>query len=360
VSESAGRFRVAWTGDFRRPGGAPRFRDLGTSVFEGHPHVECITFAEHRPVITPDQVAGAQGVIVLAPRVTAESVSDSADLLAFARFGVGYDSVDVPACTRADVLAIIAAGAVDRSMAEATLAWMLALTHRVRVKDALVRTGKWDERTRYMGCELRDRTLGMIGLGGIARALVRLLAGFGMSPPVAYDPFVDESAARRAGVRLVGLDELLRTADFVSVHCPLTEQTRNLIGARELAVMKPSAYLLNTARGGIVDEEALHEALKGGRIAGAGVDCFVGEPLTGPHRLGELDNVILAPHCIGWTDEMFRDIGRAVCRAMLDLSLGRRPAGVLNPEVFDRPGFRAKWARHTAGEPPGLPRRGSP
>src|SRR5205807_7194422 len=110
--------------------------------------------------------------------------------------------------------------------------------------------------------------------------------------------------------------------------------------------MKPTAYLLNTARGGIVDEEALYDALKNRRIAGAAIDCFVGEPLAAPPRLAELDNVLLAPHAIGWTEELFRDIGRAACRALLELSLGRRPAGVLNPEVFDQPAFQAKWARY--------------
>jgi phosphoglycerate dehydrogenase-like enzyme len=343
------RFRVALTGDFFGPDGAPRFRDLGLDTFRGHEHIEWHPFAEHRPEIGPDQVAGVQGVIVLTPAVTARTVSDSRDLLAVGRFGVGYDSVDVDACTRADVAAFITAGAVDRSVAEATVAWMLALTHHLRTKDILVRTGRWDERSRYMGCELRDRTLGVVGLGGIGRAVVGLLRGFGMNPPLAFDPFVRPEAAEQAGVRLVSLDELLAAADFVSIHCPLNAQTRNLIGARELALMKPTAYLINTARGGIVDEGALYDALKERRIAGAGIDCFVGEPLTAPHRLGELDNVLLAPHSIAWTDELFRDIGRTVCRGMLDLSLGRRPHGVLNPEVFERDGFREKWARLCGG-----------
>ena len=138
---------------------------------------------------------------------------------------------------------------------------------------------------------------------------------------------------------------LLERADIVSLHCPLTDETRGLIGAREVARMKPTAYLLNTARGGIVEEEALFDALKSRRIAGAALDCFVGEPLAAPPRFAELDNVLLAPHAIGWTEELFRDIGRAACQALVDLSLGRRPRGVLNPEVFDRPGFAAKWQR---------------
>jgi len=170
-----------------------------------------------------------------------------------------------------------------------------------------------------------------------------------MKQPLAYDPFVDAATAAAAGVELVSLDELMAQADFVSIHCPLNEKTRNLIDARELGLMKPDAYLLNTARGGIVNEDALYDTLKAGRIAGAALDCFVGEPILTPHRFGELENVLLAPHCIAWTDELFRDIGMAVCQGMIDLAYGRRPKGVVNPEVFERPGFQAKWARLRIG-----------
>jgi phosphoglycerate dehydrogenase-like enzyme len=219
------------------------------------------------------------------------------------------------------------------------------LTHNVLTKDRLVRQGRWDERSQHMGRELRDRTLGVIGLGGIARKLLELLAGWGMNPPLAFDPFMKPGDAVKLGVKLVTLEELLKSSDFVSIHCPLTDQTRGLIGERELALMKPDAYLINSARGGIVDEDALYEALKSGRIAGAALDCFAEEPVTKPHRFGELDNVLLAPHSIAWTRELFRDIGRSVCQGMVDVSLGQKPRGVLNPQVFERPGFRAKWER---------------
>jgi phosphoglycerate dehydrogenase-like enzyme len=339
-------FQVALTGDFFGPDGRPCYRDLGLSAFEEHPRIAWRPFAEHRPEIGPDQIGDANAVIVLTPRVTATSVSLSRDLLAVARFGVGYDSVDVAGCTSADVVLLIAAGAVDRSVAEATLAWMLALTHQVRSKDRLLREGRWAERNGYMGCELRDRVLGIIGLGGIGRALVRLTAAFGMKPPLAFDPFLSPADAESLGVRLVGLDELLATVDFVSIHCPLNDQTRNLLGARELNLMKRDAYLINTARGGLVDEDALFRVLKERKIAGAALDCFAEEPVTTPHRFGELDNVLLAPHCIAWTDELFRDIGRTVCQDLVALSQGQRPPrGIVNLEVFDRRGFQDKWAR---------------
>jgi len=343
---STQKFIVTLTADFYNSTGAPRYRDIGLSVLAEHPHIEQRVFQEHRKQIGPDQIEGAQGVIVLTPSVTVDSVSKANDLLVVARFGVGYDSVDVKACTDVDVLVTITVGAVDRPVAEATIGWMIALGHNLRAKDGLVRTGQWDERSKHMGCELRDRTLGVIGLGGIARKVIELLRGFGMREPLAFDPFVNEEAAAKTGARLVSLDELLKQADFVSIHCPLTLKTLGLIGARELALMKPDAYLLNTARGGIVDEDALYEALKNRQIAGAAVDCFAQEPVASPHRFGDLDNVLLAPHCIAWTGELFRDIGRAASQVMVDLSLGTKPRGVLNPEVFDQPGFQAKWERH--------------
>jgi len=342
---NAEKFVVALTADFYDGNGASKYRDLGLSVLAENPRIEQRVFKEHRKQIEAEQIDGANGVIVLTPAVTAESVSDAGELLVIARFGVGYDAVDVKACTAADVLVTITTGAVDRSVAEATIGWMIALSHNVRIKDGLVRAGQWDERSRFMGRELRDRTLGVIGLGGIARKTITLLNGFGMKQPLAFDPFVTEEAALKVGARLVGLEELLGQADFVSIHCPLTEKTRGLIGARELALMKPDAFLLNTARGGIVDEHALYDALKEHRIAGAALDCFAQEPVSTPSRFAELDNVLLAPHSIAWTEELFRDIGRAACRVMVDLSLGRRPHGVLNPELFERTSFQSKWKR---------------
>ena len=342
-------FRVALTADYYEADGSPKYGDIGLSVFDEHPGIEPYPLGEYRPQIGADQVRGAQGVLVGTPSVTAETVSEADDLLAIGRCGVGYDAVDVAACTEAGVVLFITKGAVDRSVAEATVGWMIALTHHMRIKDRLVRTGQWEERSGYMGGELRDRTFGAIGLGGIARETLRLLGIFGMKGPLAFDPYVDGTAAEGLGVKLVDLDELLARADFVSVHCPLTDETRGLIGGRELALMRPEAYLINTARGGIVDEEALYDALKSRRIAGAAIDCFATEPVTSPHRFGELDNVLLAPHSIAWTDELFRDIGRAACGAMVDLSLGRVPWGVVNSEVFDRSSFREKWNRLRIG-----------
>ncbi len=342
-------FRVALTADFYDDAGNPRYDDFGLDIFEGQSHIHLSKFAEHRGEITADQLTGVNACLALTPRVSAATLAGNDDLLVISRFGVGYDSVDIAACTAARVLVTITPGAVDRTVAEATIAWMLALTHNLLQKDRLVRTGAWNDRSHHMGCELRDRTLGVVGLGGIGRKLIELLHGFGMRPPIAYDPFLPPDAVSALGVRPVGLEELLATADFVSLHCPLNEQTRNLIGAKELALMKPDAYLLNLARGGIIDEDTLYDALANKRIAGAALDCFEVEPVLAPHRFGNLDNVLLAPHSIAWTHELFRDIGRTACKSILDLSVGKRPFGVVNRALLDDGEFQKKWERVLGG-----------
>jgi phosphoglycerate dehydrogenase-like enzyme len=338
-------FRVAFTADFFDDQGAPRYRDMGQGVLDNCPCIEHYALNQHKPILESSQLDGANGVVVLTPAVTSKTVAQAKNLLAIGRFGVGYDAVDVDACTDADVAVFITAGAVDRSVAEATVAWMLAVCHKVREKDILVRTGRWQDRSQYMGSELRNRVFGTVGFGGIARATVELLKGFGMEPPLVYDPYLSAADADERGVRLVSLRELLLNADFVSIHCPLTSESKGLIGLAELALMKPTAYLINTARGGIVDEVGLEIALEQKRIAGAALDCFSTEPLVEPHPLSRFENVTFAPHCIAWTDELFRDIGIMVCQGMIDLAQGRVPHGLVNSKVIQRPTFQAKWKR---------------
>jgi len=342
-------FRVAFTGDFLDAAGTPKYRDFGLGTFANQKLIEHRIIPDCTSELTAEQIGDANGVIVLTPRVTRRSLLRRPDLLAVARFGVGYDSVDIDACTDADVLVLIATGAVDRSVAEATLTWMLALSHHVRGKDLLVRQGNWEGRSQLMGSELRRRTLGMVGFGRIARALVPLVNSFGMKGFLAYDPVVEPRLAAQHGVEIVGLSELLEKSDFVSIHCPLDEKTKNLIGERQLALMKKEAFLINTARGGIVDEAALYRAIKERRIAGAALDVFAEEPLTQPHPLAEFDNVLLAPHCIAWTEELFSDIGKAVCQGMVELSRGEKPRGMVNPAVLQHPAFKKKWDRWGGG-----------
>jgi len=303
--------------------------------------LECRFLERHESVLAPQQIQDLDVLICLTPRVTADSFSNSGRLLAVLRFGVGYDTVDVGACTEAGVGLFITSGAVNYSVAEAILGWMLALGHHCLQKDRLTREGKWQERSRWMGSELRRKTVGLIGLGGIGGALTELLKPFQTTELLAFDPYVAPERAAALNTRLTNLPELLRASDYVIVTCPLNEQTRGLVGAGELALMKPQAYLVNAARGGIVDESALEVVLKSKRIAGAAVDVFAAEPAV-QHPFFGLDNVLLAPHAIAWTHELFQEISRMCCEQAMALSQGNIPAGLINREVRERLNFQEK------------------
>jgi phosphoglycerate dehydrogenase-like enzyme len=222
---------------------------------------------------------------------------------------------------------------------------MLSLAHRVKEKDQLARTGPWEDAVHFNGIELRDRTVGVIGLGGVGARLVQMLSGFGMSQPIVFDPYGSLDKIEGLGARGVDLPELMKKSDFVCVCCPLNEETRGLIGREQLGLMLPTAYLINAARGGIVEEAALVDALRARQIAGAAFDVFDGEPANCDHPYMQLDNIILAPHCIGWTEELFRDIGRMACRKVTLLARGQVPDGFVNPDVLQRPSFQNKLRR---------------
>jgi phosphoglycerate dehydrogenase-like enzyme len=200
-----------------------------------------------------------------------------------------------------------------------------------------------------LGTEPRDRIIGTIGLGRIAREAIRLLSAFEPARVLAYDPHCTEDIADSEGVELVSLDELLRVSDYVLVNCPLLPETRGLIDAAAISQMKPSAYLVNTARGSIVDEDALADALEAGKLAGAALDVFTQEPLLDVnHRLLQLDNFIATSHSIGWTEELFRDMVREACAGAAAISQGKAPQNVVNPDVLNRSGFQQKlefWAK---------------
>ena len=332
---------VALTGDFVS-GGKLLYKNIGLSIFDAVEGIHYRFLEKPEPILSPDHLQGVDALICLSPRVTAETLARAVRLVAITRFGVGYDTVDVEACTEADVALFITKGAVNYSVAEAILGWMLALSHHVLQKDRLTREGKWSEKGKWMGSELRRKTVGIIGLGGIGSALVKLLSPFAVAEVIAFDPYVKPADGISAGSRLVELAELLRCSDHVLVTCPLNDETRGLLGSAELALMKQSAYLVNAARGGIVDEEALLEALRLKRIAGAAIDVFATEPVT-QHPFFELENVILAPHCIAWTDELFEEIGSMCCRQVVSLVNGSIPEGLVNKEVCQRPGFIRKW-----------------
>lgn len=340
-------FEVAFTADFLSEGKLV-YRDIGLNLLSEAKSIRYRFLDQYQSTLSAKEIEGIDALISLAPRITADSLALANHLIGVCRFGVGYDMVDVKACTEADVALFIAVGAVNHSVAEAILGWMLALGHHLIRKDRLTREGRWNEKSYWMGTEIRRKVVGIIGLGGIGGHLAGLVRPFGAQEVIAFDPHVGPARAKSLGVKMVELSELLNASDYVAVCCPLTEETRGLLGSAELALMKPTAYLINTARGGIVDENALVERLKSGGIAGAAIDVFASEPISGQHPLCQLDNVILAPHAIAWTDELFEELGNMCCRQAATLARGEIPEGLVNKEVQQRPGFQEKvqrWAK---------------
>jgi phosphoglycerate dehydrogenase-like enzyme len=250
-------------------------------------------------------------------------------LRVIARAGVGYDAVDLAAATERGVAVAITPNTNQDAVAEHTFALMLALVKNVVPQHNATRAGAWP---RQANRPLRGRALGIAGLGRIGKAVAVRGAAFGMRL-LAYEPAPDRAFVERYGVGLVPFERLLAEADFLTLHLPLTEASRHLINRRTLALMKPGAFLINTARGGLVSGADLCEALKAGRLAGAGLDVFEEEP-PGKPPLFELDNVVLTPHAAGMDVQSRDDMARSAAEAIVALSRGEWPAEkVVNPEV---------------------------
>jgi len=295
---------------------------------------------------SPEVLDRYDAVFALAIRITRASLRGVRRLALVARWGVGYDKLDVSALTDAGIMLAITPDAVRTPVAEAILTLILALSKTLLMQDRLARQGKWRGDLPRMGRNLRGQVLGSIGLGNIGREMFRLAAPFGFARRVAFDPHVDPADAARLDVEFVSLNDVLRVSDFVAINCSLNDRTRAMIGERELRLMKPSAYLVNTARGPIVQEQALLRALREHWIAGAGLDVFEQEPLPPNHALLGLDNVIVTPHSLPWTEELVRDNGRCACDNILAVARGAEPSGIVNPEVLENPEFRARLAAY--------------
>ncbi|MFN8007356.1 MAG: NAD(P)-dependent oxidoreductase [Terriglobia bacterium] len=339
-------FRVGLSADFLNEQHKLIFPDFGLDLLDREPRVSYEFIKDYKAEYTADQLAPYDVVISLKPRVTAASLTAAERLCAIGRAGVGYDNVDLKACTEADVALFITPQAVVRPMAESIVLFILALSHHLVWKDAMVRKGHWRESTRRMGREPRERVIGSVGLGGIGTEVIKLMRPFDVGAMLAYDPYLDPAKASSLGVELVSLEDLLHHSDYVLINCPLTPETRHLIGAAQLNLMKRDAYLINAARGSIVDEGALIHALQNGTIAGAALDVMEHEPLDPSSPLLTMENVIVTSHSIGWTEELFRDIGRADCTGALAVFRGQIPLSVVNKEVLKKPGFLRKLERH--------------
>ena len=329
-------FTVGVTRDFLTPEGELGFGDIGLGLLDDAEGVAWEFLPDDVTELRPQDIAPYDALLVLGPRITRATLSGNDRLSLVARFGVGYDSVDVEACTDHGVLLTITPDGVRRPMGVATLTAMLALSHRLVAKDRLTRAGRWHDRLDWMGMGLTGRTLGVVGLGNIATEFLQLAAPLGMRV-LAHDPYATAEHAARVGAELVGLDTLLSTSDVVSIHCALTEETRHLIDADKLRLMRPTGLLLNLSRGPIVDERALTDALRERRIGGAALDVFEEEPTDPDNELLTLDNVIVTPHALCWTDELAWGNGSSACRSILEVASGLVPETVVNKQVAHHP-----------------------
>jgi D-3-phosphoglycerate dehydrogenase len=302
-------------------------------------HAYCITSARDE---VPDQFKGTPALIARCP-----------ELLVLSTSGAGYDPVDVAACTDAGILVVNQSGANAQAVAEHVIAMMLSLTKKIPQTDRSLRRERGVDREAFKGRNAQGRTIGIIGLGEVGRRVARI-CGEGLDMRVlAYDPYISAADFRERGADAVSLDELLARSDYVTVHCPYNAETKGMIGRRELALMRPDAYLITTARGGIVDEDALAEALAAGQIAGAGVDVWNVEPPPLDHKLLTFDNVIATYHTAGVTVDSRHAMAQWNAEQLVQIFRGERPPRLINPEAWTR--FAQRFERAFGVRPSSSP-----
>ncbi len=283
-----------------------------------------------------EAIRQADGLIVRSgTQITAAELDRPGRLRAIARAGVGVDNIDVPAATRKGIVVMNTPGGNTVSAAEHTLALLLALARHIPAADASMKAGHWD-RHQLIGTQLAGKTIGIIGLGRIGREVARRCAGFDMKV-IGYDPFLAPERAAQYGIESVSkLEDLLPRCDFLTVHVPLSDETRSLIGARELERTKKGCRVLNVARGGIIDEEALIDALRSGQLAGAGLDVFSSEPLPADHPLRQAPHVVLTPHLGASTYEAQETVAREAAQLLIDFLLRGSVQFAVNMAAVDR------------------------
>jgi len=269
-------------------------------------------------------------MIVAVEKITARVIRAANNLKVIAKHGAGVDNIDMAAATERGIVVTSAPGANSDAVADLTIGLFLALARQIPFADSSVKAGEWP---RIIGTQFNKKTLGIIGVGQIGKKVARRVMGFDMEVLV-YDVVEDSEFAEKTGARYVPLDDVLVKSDFISLHVPLTDRTRHLIGARELGLMKPSAFIVNVARGGVVDEDALLEALNQKQISGAAADVYSQEPPKG-NPLLEMENLIATPHMGMYTRESLIETGMMCVRNIVNALEGRKPQFLNNPEVFD-------------------------
>jgi D-3-phosphoglycerate dehydrogenase / 2-oxoglutarate reductase len=289
------------------------------------------------------QIGAARDELAPHFHVHDEFLKHTPNLLIVSSNGAGFDPVDVEACTRAGVLVVNQSGGNAHSVAEHALGMLLTLSKRIIEADRTLRRERDVNRNALMGTEAQGRTIGIVGIGNVGRRIAELCRGLLGMNVLAYDPYLSKSEIAERGAQKVELDELLRRSDYVSINCPLTKESRGMIGAKQFALMQPHAYFITTARGFIHDEEALLEALRGKKIAGAGLDVWSKEPPPPEHPLLQFDNVLASPHTAGVTKEARENMGRIAAEQILGALDGKRPPRIINPEVW--PHYSERFAK---------------
>jgi D-3-phosphoglycerate dehydrogenase len=289
------------------------------------------------------QVGAARDELAGHFHVHADLLKRAPNLLIVSSNGAGFDPVDVEACTAAGVLVVNQSGGNAHSVAEHALGMLLTLSKRILEADRALRRDPNVNRNSLIGTEAQGKTIGIVGLGNVGRRVAELCKGlFGMKV-LAYDPYLSATEMAARGAEKVELDEVMRRSDYVSINCPLTRESRRMIGAREFALMQPHAYFITTARGFIHDEAALFEVLRDKRIAGAGLDVWDKEPPQPDHPLLQFDNVLASPHTAGVTREARANMGKIAAEQMLGALDGKRPPRLINPEVW--PAYAKRFER---------------
>ena len=339
------KFTVGVGADFYDELGSFKLASLREAFLDLPENAELVTvpIQSRAGVCAADSLAGLDAIVMSGGAIDKSSIDGNDRLSLVCRWGVGYDSVNLADCAERGVVVTNAPEGVKRSMAHSAMAFVLALAHRIIDQDRAMRSGNtWATKHEFVGTGLVGKTLGVIGLGNIGSEILKVASVFGCEV-IGHDPYADLSVAP---VTRVELDDLMKRSDFIIIQCALTPETRGMINRERIAMMRPTAYLVNTARGPIVDEEALCEALTQHKIAGAALDVFAKEPIDDDNPLLKLDNVILTPHAVGWTHDFARKTAESVSDSIRSVMNGELPRNTVNKRELEAAGVQPRYVRH--------------
>ena len=311
-------FEIGISGDLLNSDNKPCFGEAPLEILTRRPDIKFSWMDKSISELTPEMTSKFDGILLNLPRATSNSISNSdCKLKIIARFGVGYDSVDIEAMKKKNIIVTNTPNAVRRPVAVATLTMLFTMAGKLLIKDKLVRTSRWNERTNHMGVGLANKTLGIIGAGSIGTETIKLAKPF-FKNILAFDPFLSDDQINQKGARKSDLFELAKNSDFIAILCNLDKSTKGMINSDFFSKMKETGYILNLSRGPVINEKDLEYALENKLIAGAGLDVTTVEPLPDTSKLLDLENVIITPHALCWTDECFNDIASEAINSIIN------------------------------------------